>query len=130
MMSTKLNPSVTRDELIAQIAEAPLYICAAAMQYLYAVEARHAAERSLALMKARLEVEVSGERGDDGKPVYSNETARKAVVEEMLAVEGADVVKEAEEAKSQERRREIDAQLERDKLRALEAIARLMGGDG
>jgi len=89
----------------------------------------HAQDR-LRREKARIARMVTAERGEDGKPVYTNETARNAAIEDILDTDGYGLQVALEEAQRAKDEATLELQHRQDTFAALRAIARLVGNDG
>lgn len=95
--------------------------------HLNAADDRLQAETLLERKRARIAAEVTAAKGEDGKPLYTNETTRKAAIDARMETEADSLLAGVLEAKRAEDEASIVVEVTRARLRVLEAIARLGG---
>ena len=120
-----LAEQAMRREIISIVSGAPMAIQIAAHTLLEAQEDLAKAEAEVRRHRESIAAGVAAEKGEDGKPRYSNETARNAAIA-MLMEESSDA-DAVEVLRHTVRMATIQLQYEQDRFSAARALARLLG---
>ena len=123
------NPSMNATQLIDALANAPESLQHALVAAHVAAEDAETAVLLYKRAEARIAGEVASAKGDDGKPLYTNDMTRKAALEARLFMEAGGLDAQVVARKRDAAQANIHLEVTRARLRVYGDIARVLGGN-